>query len=188
MTDFLQRVNLKSLYNDTEWLSLVVQSKYNITNNRDIVNKYFHITEGMSDNDMVVINRLVGKILSREKITDLYWADDWQFLADNLILINQTINNKTSEKHIIIRDLYNSDDHWNKSVLTAKNIMSKLPPPQFVEKWNLLGDEKFRERMRSSDENAVITMNLAMALSKGQKINLYHTDDWELLQEMLKYS
>ena len=188
MTDFLNRIHLSSLYSDDEWKSIVTQARYNITTNTKLVSECFYNYDNLSDEDMVIINRLMIRLLLNEKITDLYLADDWNVLADNLILIENTKNMLDPTNLVIVKDLYKNDDHWNKSVATAKNIMSKVPPPHFVEKWPLLGSEAFRERMKESDENSVITMNLAMALSKGQKIAIYHTDDWELLQEMVKYS
>ena len=181
-TDFLNRISLN--HDAPEWKTSVTRARYNIAHGPDhIVSKFTR--DNLTDNDAVIVSRLGAKLILKQGIDELYMADHWEILADNMSLLGQGDN---KVKTINIRTLYKDDAHWAKSVALAKNIMSKAPPPAFVEKWPLLGSETFRDRMKQSDNDAVITLNMAMALSKSQTISIYHTEDWELLQEMINYS
>lgn len=192
MSDILNRVNLLSSYHDKEKKDAIEQAKYNIKhipndllkrwdllNNTDFLNN-------ITDNDLMIITNLGSQLIMNDKITELYMADNWEILADNFIFIDQTANNKPI-KTIDIKTLYNTDETWNKNVKSAQSVMSKAPPPKFIEKWPLLGSEDFRNRMRSTDRNAAITLTLSMTLAKNQLIKcIFQTEDWELLKEMLK--
>lgn len=173
MTDFLNRI-IPDLSDD-----LVKIARNNLNNPSELKNKFNY--DEISDNDAVIIAKLGVSLLSSAKC-DLYMADDWRILADNLTLLN------LNESELIdIRKGYETDEKWATVVKSTKNILMKTPPPSFVEKWPLIGEESFRVRMRQSDVNSVITVRLAVALSKGQKITeVYFTHDWELLTSNLK--
>jgi len=173
MTDFLNRI-IPDLSDD-----LVKTARNNLNNPSELKNKFNY--DEISDNDAVIIAKLGVSLLSSAKC-DLYMADDWRILADNLTLLN------LNESELIdIRKEYETNEKWLTVVKSTKNILMKTPPPSFVEKWSLIGEESFRVRMRQSDVNSVITVRLAVALSKSQKITeVYYTHDWELLMNNLK--
>ena len=181
MTDFLNRI-VPDLTPD-----LVTTARNNLLNCSSELKNRFNYDE-ISDNDAVIIAKLGVSLLSSAKC-DLYMADDWRILAENIVLSDSSDSSKGRDgsELIDIRKGYETDEKWTTIVKSTKNILMKTPPPSFVEKWSLIGEESFRVRMRQSDVNSVITVRLAVALSKGQEITeVYFTHDWELLMNNLK--
>jgi hypothetical protein len=190
--DILNRINISNKYSQTEWSTVVQQARYNLEHIPSYLSDQWELLKdrvyvgNVSDNDAVVITILGSRLIMSEKIDELYMTDDWYLLSENIDLEVKTKNLKSPKKLQVSRSLY-KDDQWNKSVSLAKNILSKPPPPNFTEKWPILKSEEFRNRMKSIESNAVITLTIAMSLSKDQAIPcIFHTDDWELLDEMIK--
>ncbi len=190
--DFLKRVDLTTLYSQEEWGSIVEQARYNLSHipqilleQWDLLNDYEYL-KNVSDDDAVIITRLGTRILLGEKINELYMADSWKLLAENFVMQKRTENMKEPTVLPVPRTLY-QNDQWTKSVASAKSILSKIPPSNHIQKWPILESEEFRNRMRSIDNNAVITLTIGVKLSKDQPIPaIYQTEDWELLEEMIK--
>ena len=190
--DFLKRIDLTTLYDQEEWSSIVEQSRYNLSHIPEILLEQWDLLsdneylKNVSDEDAVIITRLGSKILLGEKINELYMADSWKLLGENFVLEQRMQNMKDPTELPVPQTLY-QNDQWIKSVTSAKTILSKVPPPNHIQKWPILESEEFRNRMRSVDNNAVIALTIGVKLSKDQPIPaIYQTDDWELLQEMIK--
>jgi len=175
MTDFLNRI-VPILSDD-----LVLTVRNNLLNTPLELKNKFNYDE-ISDNDAVIIANLGVSLLSFTKC-QLYMVDDWRILADNWEICSSELTNSLVD----IKKQYETTEQWANVVKSTKNILTKIPPQSFVDKWPLIGDESFRIRMRQSDINSVITVRLAVALSKDQKITeVYYTHDWELLLNNLK--
>lgn len=203
--DPLDRIEVRSLYEtDKAWTDAVTQAHYNLTHIPESINSEWETSQpgcapsrieflqdteyinNITDTDAVIITKLGIQLLLNNPITDPYFADEWELLADNFILIDKT-NGRDVTEMVNVRDAYKSKAQWKKSTTTAKNILSKAPPPKFTDKWPILAQEEFRERMKQVNDNALITVSTAMKLSKGQKVSvLYQTDDWELLSELIR--
>lgn len=178
MTDFLNRI-VPILSDD-----LVKTARNNLLNSPEELKNRFDYNE-ISDNDTMIVANLGVSLLSFTKC-ELYMADDWRILADNWDIYSSDLTVLNKEL-ISIKDQYETTEQWTNIVKSTKNILMKTPPQTFVNKWPLIGDESFRIRMRQSDINSVITVRLAVALSKEQKITeVYFTYDWELLLNNLK--
>ena len=175
-------------YNLTN-IPLEIKNKIKVLDDDDFMNE-------ISDNDIVVISKIGVQILTQNLTNNpiqLFMTDRWELFADNIMLHNSTYNNSTynnSTKNtelMNIKDLYKDDVIWNNTVKSSKNILSKVPPPKFIEKWPLIGSQDFRNRMKLSDKDAVVTVRIAMMLAKNQPVkNVFMTDDWELLTNNLK--
>jgi hypothetical protein len=181
--DILNRINVRDLYpQDSSWTSAVAQAKYNLQNIPDklkpILSKF---PDPETDNDTVALSHLGKSILIASGVKNLYWFDNWELLGCNMEIIDLDL--KSPDYTLVnIQDGFNNDKHWTNSVKSAKNILSKTPPKAFIDKWRLIGDEKFRNRMKQSDNNSAIAVNIAMNLGQGKPCTtLYDTDDWELL-------
>ena len=68
-------------------------------------------------------------------------------------------------------------------VAKARNLLKSCPPENFLSKWPKLSDEDFR--LNLSDNDAVVTMSIAITAAGGKNIPLYWCDNWELLYENL---
>jgi len=187
--DFLNRINLSKLYNEKELKTLVDQSKHNLSKFPHLLNSVnisIEHNDNLSDNDTIIITKLISKVLLSSGVTDLYMADDWKTLAINFDMINNSNDNHNQNKIVNIKTLY-TPDQWIKTVSSANTILSKQPPQNFIDKWPIIGSEEFRNRMKLNDRDAVITMVVAMKVSKGQKVGcIFETDDWELIQQLMK--
>jgi len=189
--DILSRAVVRDFYGDSEsWSQAVTTSRHNLSNipsgfsdKLDIIQDQESM-DNISDNDAVIITKL-GIHIMTNNLTDLFMADNWEVLADNGSLLD---NNDTTKINLVnIRSLYKDDNHWDNSVKKAKNILSKEPPKKFVDKWSIIGSKEFRDRMKLSDENSVVAVKIAMSLGKNKSIvNVFMTDDWELLRHNIK--
>ena len=194
--DILNRVVIRDLYGNLEsWSQAVTTSRHNLSNIHSGFSGKLDIMQdqecmnNISDNDAVVITKL-GIHIMTNNLTDLFMADNWEVLADNASLLDDNqldyINDDNKIKLTDIRSVY-EDDNWANSVKKAKNILSKEPPKKFVDKWPIIGSKEFRNRMKLSDENSVIAVKIAMSLGKNKSIvNVFMTDDWELLRHNIK--
>ena len=72
-------------------------------------------------------------------------------------------------------------DQYPARIATAKNLLKKCPPQKFLDKWPKLADDDFRNNL--SDNDAVVTMVIAIATAADKEISLYWCDDWNLLYE-----
>ena len=94
------------------------------------------------------------------------------------------IPQKDQLNRINVRTAYKTEKQWKAVVNKAKTLLAKEPPKKFTDKWKIMGDSSFRKQMMESDNEAVVTIKITMALSKGQTIReLYWADNWELLAE-----
>ena len=83
-----------------------------------------------------------------------------------------------------IRTTYETEKRWKIAVNKAKILLAKEPPKKFTDKWKIIGNPSFRKQMMESDNDAVVAVKIAMALSKNQTITeLYWAENWELLAE-----
>ena len=67
------------------------------------------------------------------------------------------------------------------TVAKARQLLKTCPPDNFLDKWSKLEDNEFRANL--SDNDAVITMLIAVTLIANKPIPLYWCDDWQLLFE-----
>ena len=177
MGDFLNRIDLRTVYStEKSWQEAVSIARNNLQNIPPLLSQKLSMESIVSDNDALVMTKMGTSLLTHGKL-DLFICDNWEVLHDNLSLESEGEN-----KLVNIRDLYVNEESYQKGVLQSKNILSKQPPPIFIEKWPIIGNEEFRQRMSKSDNEALIATRIALLLGKGQEITeIYQTDDWELL-------
>jgi len=194
-SDSLRRIDIFLEYDREDWQSAVAQARYNISHIPLSLTKQWELLqdndfmEGITDTDLVIITKIGTQILLGNSVTDLYMANNWVLLAENFNIIEKTKGRNDGIEVIDLRSMHKNDTHWNNSVESAKNILSKSPPQKFIDMWSILGTEDFRTRMRQNDSNATITVSVAMRLAKGQGIpDVYSTDDWGLLMELISIS
>ena len=72
-------------------------------------------------------------------------------------------------------------EKYNGTVQKARQLLKMRPPDNFLEKWSRLKDDEFRSTL--SDNDAVVTMLIAITLVANKPIPLYLCDDWQLLFE-----
>lgn len=72
-------------------------------------------------------------------------------------------------------------DKFPMMLAKSRGLLQKCPPEKFLDKWPRLADDDFRKNL--SDNDAVVTMVLAIASAGGKDVPLYWCDDWELLYE-----
>ncbi len=193
-TDFLERIDISREYGtEEEWKSAIVHARYNLTHiptsltERWELLKDISFLNDLSDTDAIIATRMGVQLLLGNPVTDLYLTDNWELLAENFDLIDKTKGSMNISELVNVRTLYKDDAHWNKSIKAGRNILSKTPPQKFIDKWPILGSEEFRDRMKRDDTDTIIVVSTAMKLSKGLNIpNVYLTDDWELLTELIK--
>ena len=82
-------------------------------------------------------------------------------------------------KRTNVKDYYGPK--YKAMVSKSRGLLGKCPPQKFLDKWTKLADEEFRNNL--SDNDAVVTLIIAMGVSKDKDIPLYWCDDWELLYE-----
>ena len=192
-TDFLERIDIsRECKTEEELKSAIVQARYNLTHIPDSLTEQWEflkdISFSLSDTDAIIVTRMGIQLLLGNPVTDLYLTYNWELLAENFDLIDKTKGSDENVTELVtVRTLYKDDAHWNKSIKSGKNILSKVPPQQFIDKWPILGSEVFRTRIQQNDSDTIIVVSTAMKLSKGLNIpNVYLTDDWELLTELIR--
>ena len=72
-------------------------------------------------------------------------------------------------------------DKYLGTVMKARQLLRSCPPENFLEKWGRLKDDEFRANL--SDNDAVVSMLIAVTLVSNKPIPLYWCDDWQLLFE-----
>ena len=72
-------------------------------------------------------------------------------------------------------------DKYSGTVTKARQLLRTCPPENFLEKWSRLKDDEFRANL--SDNDAVVSMLIAVTLVGNKPIPLYWCDDWQLLFE-----
>jgi hypothetical protein len=82
-------------------------------------------------------------------------------------------------KRINVREYYG--EKYTVIVQKARQLLKTCPPDNFLEKWSRLKEEEFRSTL--SDNDAVVTMLIAITLVANKPIPLYYCDDWQLLSE-----
>ena len=181
MGDFLNRVDLRTVYStEKSWQEAVSIARNNLQNIPSLIGDKLMVESDISDNDALVITKIGVSLLTGSK-SDLYLCDNWEVFHNNL-----SLESERESKLVNIRTLYGSEESYQKGVLQSKSILSKPPPANFVEKWPIIGQEEFRQRMSKSDNEALIATRLALLLGKGQEITeIYQTNDWELLTHNL---
>ena len=73
------------------------------------------------------------------------------------------------------------DSQFPTMLAKARGLLQKCPPEKFLDKWPKLADEDFRKNL--SDNDAVVTLVLAISVVGNKEVPLYWCDDWELLYE-----
>lgn len=72
-------------------------------------------------------------------------------------------------------------DKYSATVHKARQLLKSCPPNNFLEKWSKLENQEFRSSL--SDNDAVVTMLIAVTIVANKPIPLYWCDDWQLLYE-----
>ncbi len=185
MGDFLNRIDPRTVYStEKSWQEAVSIARNNLQNIPPSIGDKLMVSNNMlnnlTDNDALVITK-IGISLSTNSKLELFMCDHWEVFHNNLLL-SETSVVSGENKLVNIRNLYANKESYQKGVLQSKNILSKPPPPNFIEKWPIIGHEEFRQRMSKSDNEALIATRITLLLGKGQEITeIYQTDDWELL-------